>query len=65
MRFHPLTGEVLKEMDSIVINPPAKGAFKQVNEIIKSSVKIVVYVSCNINSFNSGLAGKIGLVSAQ
>ena len=38
-------------MDSIVINPPAKGAFKQVKEIIKSSVKIVVYVSCNINSF--------------
>ena len=47
----PLSNEVLKEMDSIVINPPAKGAFKQVKEIIKSSVKIIVYVSCNINSF--------------
>ena len=47
----PLLSEVLKKMDSIVINPPAKGAFKQVKEIIKSSVKIVVYVSCNINSF--------------
>ena len=47
----PLSNEVLKKMDSIVINPPAKGAFKQVKEIIKSSVKIVVYVSCNINTF--------------
>ena len=50
--FHtPLSGEVLKKMDSIVINPPAKGAFKQVKEIINSNVGIVVYVSCNINSF--------------
>ena len=47
----PLSNEVLKEMDSIILNPPAKGAFKQVKEIIKSCVKIIVYVSCNINSF--------------
>ena len=47
----PLSNEILKEMDSIVINPPAKGAIKQVNEIVKSDVKIIVYVSCNINSF--------------
>ena len=47
----PISYQVLNEMDSIVINPPSKGAFRQIKEIIKSGVKIIVYVSCNINSF--------------
>jgi 23S rRNA (uracil1939-C5)-methyltransferase len=47
----PISSDVLKKLDSIVINPPSKGAIEQIKEIIKSCVKIIVYVSCNINSF--------------
>ena len=49
--INPLSYNILKKMDAAVINPPANGAIKQIREIIKSSVKKVIYVSCNINSF--------------
>ena len=49
--LNPLHYNILKKMDAAVINPPANGAIKQIREIIKSSVKKVIYVSCNINSF--------------
>ena len=48
---NPLSYNILKKMDAAVINPPANGAIKQIREIIKSSVKKVIYVSCNVNSF--------------
>ena len=49
--INPLSYNILKKMDAAVINPPENGAIKQIREIIKSSVKKVIYVSCNINSF--------------
>ncbi len=34
-----------------VLNPPSKGAKNQINEIVKSDVNKVVYVSCNFKTF--------------
>ena len=47
----PIEKKLLYEFDSIVLNPPSKGAIKQINEIAKSFVKMVVYVSCNFKTF--------------
>ena len=47
----PIEKKLLNEVDSIVLNPPFKGAKNQINEIIKSDVDIVVYVSCNFKTF--------------
>ena len=41
----------LNEVDTIVLNPPFKGAKNQINEIVKSDVNILVYVSCNLKTF--------------
>ena len=47
----PVEKKIINEVDSIVLNPPSKGAKNQINEIAKSYVKIVVYVSCNFKTF--------------
>ena len=47
----PVEKQLLNEVDSIVLNPPFKGAKNQINEIVKSEVNIVVYVSCNFKTF--------------
>jgi 23S rRNA (uracil1939-C5)-methyltransferase len=48
---HPLHASELVSYDSIVINPPRNGALPQVQEIAKSAVPTVVYVSCNPATF--------------
>ena len=47
----PISHKTLKDIDAIVLNPPSKGAKKQLKEIILSNVTNIVYVSCNLNTF--------------
>ena len=49
----PIDRKLLNEMDTIVLNPPSKGAKKQINEIVKSDVKKLAYVSCNFKTFEN------------
>jgi len=47
----PLTAKELNEFDTIIINPPRIGALKQINEVLKSDLKHIIYISCNPNTF--------------
>jgi len=47
----PISHKTLKDMDAIILNPPSKGAKKQLKEAILSNVPSIVYVSCNLNTF--------------
>lgn len=47
----PLVVRDLKDFDFVIINPPRNGASPQVVEIAKSSIKKLIYVSCNPQSF--------------
>ena len=47
----PMTVGMLNQYDCIVMDPPRAGAMAQCNEIIKSNVKRVIYVSCNPQTF--------------
>lgn len=47
----PLTATELNGFEAVVIDPPRAGAQAQMTEIAKSSVKRVVSVSCNPNTF--------------
>lgn len=47
----PLTVEELDHYDFIFVDPPRAGALAQVQEIAQSSLKNVVYISCNPASF--------------
>ncbi len=47
----PITKKELKKFDLAIINPPRNGASPQVCEIAKSSLKNIIYVSCNPESF--------------
>ncbi|NBV06342.1 MAG: class I SAM-dependent RNA methyltransferase [Proteobacteria bacterium] len=47
----PVTKRDLSKFDLAIINPPRNGASPQALEIAKSSLKNVIYVSCNPNSF--------------
>lgn len=48
---NPIRPKELKEFDLAIINPPRNGASPQVTEISKSTLKNVIYVSCNPESF--------------
>lgn len=48
---NPLTVDELDNYDFIFVDPPRAGALAQVEEIAKSSLKHVVYISCNPASF--------------
>lgn len=48
----PLTVQNLKKYDCVVMDPPRAGAMAQSKELAKSSVKRVIYVSCNPVTFN-------------
>ncbi len=50
---HPLKSEKLDELDLIVLDPPRDGAKRQSQEIAKSKVKTVIYVSCNPLAFKT------------
>ncbi|HLD95386.1 MAG TPA: hypothetical protein VI959_01940 [Alphaproteobacteria bacterium] len=47
----PLTVEELNEYDFVFVDPPRAGALKQVQAIASSTLKQVVYISCNPASF--------------
>ena len=47
----PIHHETLNDMDAIILNPPSKGAKKQLKEVILSNVPNIVYVSCNLKTF--------------
>ena len=49
--FTPLTALELKKYDCAIINPPRNGALPQVEQLAKSNVNKIIYVSCNPNSF--------------
>lgn len=48
---HPLTVGMLRTYDCVVMDPPRAGAFAQCQEIVKSDVARVIYVSCNPQTF--------------
>jgi 23S rRNA (uracil1939-C5)-methyltransferase len=47
----PLAADELKTFDAVVIDPPRAGADAQMRELAKSSVPLVVSVSCNTQTF--------------
>jgi 23S rRNA (uracil1939-C5)-methyltransferase len=47
----PLVAQELGRFDAVVFDPPRQGAQAQARELAKSSVAIVVGVSCNVASF--------------
>jgi 23S rRNA (uracil1939-C5)-methyltransferase len=47
----PLLWKELNVYDAVVLDPPRVGAFDQVKMITRSDVPLVVYVSCNPESF--------------
>ena len=47
----PIKKNILNGIDTVVLNPPSKGAKNQVYEIAVSDVNMVVYVSCNFKTF--------------
>lgn len=47
----PLTPPELKRFDAVLLDPPRAGALAQVREIAASTLKRVVYVSCNPETF--------------
>lgn len=47
----PLTKRELKEFNLVIINPPRNGASPQMLEISKSTIRNLIYVSCNPESF--------------
>ncbi len=49
--FAPLSRLELKKYDCAIINPPRNGALPQVEQLAKSNVNKIIYVSCNPVSF--------------
>lgn len=47
----PLSAKNLNQYDVVIMDPPRAGAAEQVKELLKSSVKKIIYVSCNPASF--------------
>ncbi|MBQ5700290.1 MAG: class I SAM-dependent RNA methyltransferase [Alphaproteobacteria bacterium] len=47
----PITIGMLKNYDLVVMDPPRAGALAQCQELIKSDVKKIIYVSCNPATF--------------
>ncbi len=47
----PLMPDELMRFDAAVIDPPRAGASAQINELAKSDVSLIAYVSCNPVSF--------------
>ncbi len=47
----PLQEKELKKYDFVIINPPRNGAKAQILELIKSEIKNIIMISCDLNSF--------------
>lgn len=50
--LNPLMTNELNMYDAIILNPPRDGAKEQIKEIANSTVKNIVYISCNPNTFS-------------
>lgn len=48
---HPLTVGMLKQYDCVIMDPPRAGAMAQCQELVKSNVSRIIYVSCNPTTF--------------
>ncbi|MWV27859.1 RsmD family RNA methyltransferase [Aurantiacibacter rhizosphaerae] len=48
---NPLRAEELAEFDAVILDPPRAGARSQVEQIAKSGIERVVYISCNPSSW--------------
>lgn len=48
---NPLTPGMLQKYDCVVMDPPRAGALAQCEQLIKSNVERVIYVSCNPQTF--------------
>lgn len=53
---NPLRTEELKAFDGVVLDPPRAGARAQIEQLAKSSVKKIVYISCNPSSWARDVA---------
>ena len=47
----PLTVGMLNNYDCVVMDPPRAGAMAQCNELVRSNVSRIIYVSCNPQTF--------------
>ncbi|MBE6461927.1 MAG: class I SAM-dependent RNA methyltransferase [Alphaproteobacteria bacterium] len=47
----PLTVGMLNQYDCVVMDPPRAGALAQCNELVRSNVPRVIYISCNPKTF--------------
>ncbi|MGB3796065.1 MAG: class I SAM-dependent RNA methyltransferase [Alteraurantiacibacter sp.] len=48
---NPLRAEELRDFDAVILDPPRAGARSQVEQIAKSEINRVVYISCNPSSW--------------
>ncbi len=48
---HPLTVSMLNNYDCVVMDPPRAGAMAQCQELVRSNVSRIIYVSCNPQTF--------------
>ena len=51
LMLFPISNKELEKFDLVIMNPPRNGATPQVKQISKSSVKSMIYISCDIKSF--------------
>ena len=49
---NPVSVKELNNFDSVIMNPPRAGALEQVKELVKSDIDLIIYVSCNSNTFS-------------
>ena len=47
----PLVAQELKAFDAVLFDPPRQGAEAQARELARSTVRTVVAVSCDVNTF--------------
>jgi 23S rRNA (uracil1939-C5)-methyltransferase len=47
----PLAGAELKPFDAVVLDPPRAGAEAQIKALVASTIRRIVYVSCDAASF--------------
>ena len=51
LKNYPLTSEELSKYDAVIIDPPRSGASLQFSNIARSNVKLIISISCNVNTF--------------